>query len=146
MQKKLPAKDFLALELSAENLESLFTGREIDNPVLIFPFNCFGNMANFEEVAGVLARLKRQFVIFSYGNDEQSDTAREKYYKNCGYKNVTMMKNDQGHRFVSPEGLNTIAYNKGFLTSFFKLKGVELLSGNFGGCGVYYSNFLLPKR
>ena len=140
--KKLSPKDFFALNISAENLESLFVGKEISKPILVFPFNCFGNMTSFKEVVDTLIRLKKPFAVFSYGTDPYSDSVREKYYKSCGYKSIDKVVDITGHRFVSPEGLNTIAYEKDFLINFFRDRNVEITPESFSRFGIYYSAFL----
>ena len=84
--------------------------------LIYFPFNSFGNMDNPNKVLSNFNYLyNSDFVIFTYDIDDYSNFEREKYYENCNYDNLRKEINEEGVRFISSNGLNTVAYDKEYL-------------------------------
>jgi len=106
--------------------------------LMLFPFNSFGNMVEHERVIQSLARAERPFFISSYETDAFAIACRKKYYEGCGYSKVQAQSDDQGVRFSSPEGLETVAYHKDYLLKLLRRTGITAQSFRFGMIGRGY--------
>ena len=114
--------------------------KKSQSPLFFFPFNSFGNMSDYESVLESVSRIKNaDFLIYSYKTDELSTQERTKYYKNCNYDNLKIFQQKEGIRFVSDNGLSSIAYNEDFLSKAIKQLGLNLKVNPFGKIGIEYS-------
>jgi len=110
--------------------------------LLLFPFNSFGNMSKYELVINSLFESRYPFVICSYLTNKYSTFARQQYYENCGYSNVKRIIDHRGVRFLSDDGLDTVAYEPKYVEHIFRKKGIEIKTIVFSGIGVaYLGNF-----
>jgi len=111
-----------------------------DRCLLLFPFNSFGNMPNPRPVIESLGRCHLPFFISSYRTSVQATVCREKYYRNCGYSKLRSYKSGKGVRFTSPDGLNTMAYEKDFVQNLFRSVGLNVCPMPFSQIGMAYMN------
>lgn len=88
-------------------------------PLVIFPFNSFGNISDPQRASEAVKQCKMDFLILTYKTDEPSTQVRNKYYQNCGYTGLLPTRDDKGVRFSSLEGLDTSAYEESYLGSIF---------------------------
>lgn len=85
------------------------------NPLAIFPFNSFGNIEDPEKAARAVSDCGLDFLILTYRTDDYSTKVRKAYYQNCGYTGITTLNDERGIRFISSEGLNTVAYEENYI-------------------------------
>lgn len=105
-----------------------------------FPFNSFGNMDNPQNVISNMVHLDNsRSLIFSYDTDDYSTNERKKYYENCSFDNLRIEKSQEGVRFLSDNGLNTIAYDKNYLCDIINKKNLEVSVNKFCPIGLVYS-------
>jgi hypothetical protein len=109
-----------------------------ENILVFFPFNSLGNIEDLDGVVTCLKKIKTNFYISSYKTDNFSTEAREQYYTNCGYTNISQINANEGIRFRSHEGLNTIAYHPNFLVNRFTQININLKTYNLSEIGVAY--------
>ncbi len=134
--------EFLCID--AEKLDDILNYsklmQECSAPLFFFPFNSFGNMRNFNRVLDSISKIKNaDFLIFSYDTDERSTSERFKYYNNCDYDNLHVLKESTGIRFIADNGLNSMAYNKEFLGDEIKCRGIDFEIIKFSDIGIVYS-------
>jgi len=108
-------------------------------PIFVYPFNSFGNMDETEKVIVSLLQTRFPFLIFSYGIDDLSTAVRQEYYGNCQYRNLRIQACPEGVRFISDDGLDTIAFAPRFLRGIFRDKGLFVYAYRFSEVGVCYS-------
>jgi hypothetical protein len=113
-----------------------------DEVLIFFPFNSFGNIENIEEVFVSLKNAKMNFFISSYKTDKFSIERRKKYYRNCGYKDIILLEEDNGIRFKSREGLNTVAYFSDWLIQEFSRIGIKIKTYNLNKIGIAFISLL----
>lgn len=106
--------------------------------LLLFPFNSFGNMPDPFSVATSLGQGCLPFLISSYRTSVKATTCRERYYRNCGYRSLRRYKSGKGIRFTSPDGLNTMAYEKTFILELFRSVGMDVCLMSFSQIGMAY--------
>ncbi|MFA4996335.1 MAG: hypothetical protein WC536_04315 [Patescibacteria group bacterium] len=103
----------------------------------VFPFNSFGNMSEPAVVLSSLVKAHYPFLICSYLTNDFANHARSQYYQNCGYKQIKCISDNTGVRFVSSDGLDTVAYNSsyfcGVLEEHFIVEMIE-----FSSIGIAY--------
>jgi SAM-dependent methyltransferase len=131
---------------SAENLELLFESHGLDRyrTLVLFPFNCFGNLAKPPLVAGVLARLGVPAFISTYQLDDRTTRHRIEYYRACGYQRRLRAERVRAKGVVirSDEGLRAYAYERRALADMFEAVGYgvrELTSLSEIGFGLFAS-------
>jgi len=134
----------------AENIAELVKpknwGIKSDQCILFFPFNSFGNM---NEPAVVIRSIKKSglpFLISTYGTSQEINLCREQYYKNCGYSEIVNIQNEKGSRFISPDGLNTIAYHPDYLQNIFIVNNLEITVMSFSKIGIVFASPELAKE
>lgn len=89
------------------------------HPLIVFPFNSFGNIEDPEKAARAVSNCSSDFLILTYRTDEYSTQLRKTYYQNCGYTGTTTLTDKRGIRFISSEGLNTVAYEGSYIRRLF---------------------------
>lgn len=115
---------------------------EQDKCFLFFPFNSFGNMENPLVIIRNIKKSSLPFLISTYGTSQEINVCREQYYRNCGYSEIVSLQDEKGVRFISPEGLSTIAYHPDYLQEIFTISGLKVAIVHFSQIGVA---FTLPK-
>lgn len=114
--------------------------------LLYFPFNSFGNM---EDPLLIVKNIKKSglpFLISTYGTDQETNVCREQYYRNCGYSEIISVQDEKGVRFVSPEGLSTIAYHPDYLQQIFSISSLKVAIVHFSQIGVAFTLPELAKK
>lgn len=129
--------------LDAEKLDDILKESRLlkasKSPLFFFPFNSFGNMENYLKVLESISRIKNaDFILFSYNTDERATNERFEYYNNCNYENLSINKEKNGVRFISANGLNSMAYNKNFLQEVINQTKVDLEIKEFAEIGIAY--------
>jgi hypothetical protein len=117
--------------LESEDLKNIAYS---EKPLIIFPFNVFGNIAPISLLLSKLRLMNTDFLISVYKNDSSTIEMRRKYYLNCGYNNLETIKDQTGFLFKSHEGLYTVAYDKYYLINLLGAFGfvVETLESKYG--------------
>jgi len=133
--------DYEAELCSIEKISSLLSNKKIDQFMLFFPFNSFGNMKAAYPVLKVLKNNNYPFLISSYQTNKQANESRLTYYKKCGYKNIECIDDEKGIRFISEEGLNTIAYHPTYLEKIFEELGMIVNKIPFCKIGMGYKSY-----
>lgn len=103
-----------------------------------FPFNILGNIENLEQTIMNLNISNVEFYISSFKTDSFSSRIRREYYNNCGCEDITEIKDDTGIRFISKEGLNTIAYHPNWLNKKFFDMGIKIKTHEISKVGIVY--------
>ncbi len=105
-----------------------------DKPILIFPFNVFGNIAPISYLLAKLKLFSMDFIISSYKINTTTNNVREAYYRNCGYHDLQKIESSFGVTFKSKMGLHTIAYSQVYLCSLLQAFGftVSVLEAEHG--------------
>ncbi len=129
---------------SAENICEIVQENKVSSSykkiLLFFPFNSFGNMSNTQTIIDSLHKTGLIFLICSYQTNLRVNNIRDDYYKNCEYKGIQRIVNRKGVRFISKEGLNTIAYEPDYLCECSKKVGITLKMIKFSDIGMAYHN------
>lgn len=107
----------------------------------VFPFNSFGNMSEPTVVLSSLAKAHYPFLICSYLTSDVANHARSRYYRNCGYKQIECFSDTTGVRFVSSDGLDTIAYNPSYLERLLEDHNIAFRTIEFSSIGIAYKGF-----
>jgi len=126
---------------SAENIGQFFKGKGSNNGgqmLLLCPFNSFGNMKDPKAVISSLGLVDQTFLICSYGTDDRSNAVRLNYYRSCGYRQIRLERSSEGVRFISEEGLDTIAYHPRYVLIMCRRQGIKVRVEISGGIGVFY--------
>ena len=130
----------------AENIAELVKPDELgvkpNQCILFFPFNSFGNMDDPLAVIRGIRKSGLPFLISTYGTSKEINICREKYYRNCGYSEIISIQDEKGVRFVSPDGLSSIAYHPNYLQNLLINNGLKTTVIPFSKIGIA---FTLPK-
>lgn len=130
--------------LDAARIQSLFTPNE--KPIFLLPFNLFGNIA---PISLLIAKLREQnfdLLISIYKTDDKTNLMRQAYYSNCGYKAITVTKDETGLVFSSNEGLYTIAYDIRYLSELFQRFGFNISTISTGDYGYLLRATPMPLQ
>ncbi len=133
----LKPPDYRMEEVSAERLHSL-GGILSERLLFFFPFNSFGNMENQLAVLDSIRKTKKSFLICSYRTTDDINTVRRAYYNNCGYSDIQETMSDEGIRFASTDGLDTMAYHPEYLRKQCEKMGMKLRVIDFSKIGIAY--------
>jgi hypothetical protein len=105
------------------------------SPVIIFPFNVFGNIAPITELLCRLHAIRGATSLISiYKTDEETNQMRKDYYEKCGYENIQSSEDETGMWFTSDQGLYTVAYSSTYLLKLFTSLGFHCA---IHPCGKY---------
>lgn len=119
-------------------LRETFLNREI-NPIVFFPFNCFGNLSNPRLALRSLCENADTIIISTFATNAYATVTRSKYYENCGYQNLKSEQNECGVLVSSEDGLHSYAYSLEFLEKIMNEFGYDLdRRMEFGGIGMFY--------
>lgn len=115
---------------SCREVASLFeneglTARASD-VVVLFPFNCFGNVAEPARVVHSLRRTGARVLISGFVPSDRATTARQEYYLKLGYSKLVHQRDDLGVLFTSEEGLHSWALEQKALERLFRAEGFRL--------------------
>ncbi|MDD3645940.1 MAG: radical SAM protein [Candidatus Gracilibacteria bacterium] len=133
-------KDSFVKVLSADKvkLDNIVIGAS-EKPLVLFPFNSFGNIENIRSTLLSFSALGFDLLISTYGTDDFSNEVRYNYYINCGYEGLQQNEGDESIVFSSNEGLHTSVYKEQWLRKLIKESGygnIEVIS--YGGIGKGY--------
>jgi hypothetical protein len=107
--------------------------------LVFFPFNCFGNLADRDEVVAAIARHTGHVLVSGFLTSPEATGQRAAYYSHCGCTNVTCQEDDKGVLVRTGDGLHSYAFRKEFLEALFAQYGFQLRQeGEFGGIGIAY--------
>jgi len=108
---------------SCREVEALFEkeglsglGRDV---VALFPFNCFGNVAEPERVVRSLATTGARVLVSGFLPTEEATERRREYYVKSGFTHLAATRDDKGVLFTSHEGLHSYAYDTATLERWF---------------------------
>jgi SAM-dependent methyltransferase len=112
---------------------------QMDDMLAVFPFNCFGNLAEPEDSLLSLNRCGCDVLICTYVTDANANRMRREYYDSCGYKGLEMVQNGKGVLFTAGDGLHSIAYHPHYVNSLLMNSGYARPDISFiNPCGVSY--------
>lgn len=109
-----------------------------------FPFNAFGNVADIFITLNNLIGLNYDIYISTYKTENFATKVRERYFLNCGYKNITVVEDSRGVTFTSTEGLQYTAYSKDFILNLLKGSGCFMEAYDF--CGIGSSFYIVTNK
>ncbi len=91
-----------------------------------FPFNCLGNVSQFEAALDSLRDSKIDVVVSTFKTDATATKTRKAYYQNCGYERLNSRILREGLLVISEEGFHAMAYHYSWLVNAFQRRGFEL--------------------
>lgn len=104
-----------------------------------FPFNCLGNVSQFEAALDSLKDSKVDVVVSTFKTDGTATKIRKAYYQNCGYEQLNSRLMKEGLLIVSDEGFHAMAYYFNWLVNAFEKRGFNLVAtGESGAVGSIY--------
>src|SRR5262249_24600299 len=107
--------------------------------LVFFPFNCFGNLADRDEVVAAIASHASHALVSSFQTSKAATEQRARYYTHCGFTNVTGQEDNKGILATAEEGLHSYAYHQEILESLFAEYGFQLCQeSEFGGIGISF--------
>lgn len=112
--------------------------QSLKKTVAVFPFNSFGNIENIEQAIDIISNSLIDFVIFTYKTDKATQLIRENYYSRSGFVNLDCIYDETGVRFISSEGLDSVAYSEKWLREKFESSGRILKAREFGAIGQLF--------
>lgn len=95
--------------------------------VVLFPFNCFGNVAEPGRVVQSLRRTGARVLVSGFLPHDFATEARREYYKKLGYSKLKAEHDELGVLFTSAEGLHSWALQPGVLHRLFAAEGFRLI-------------------
>lgn len=106
--------------------------------MILFPFNCFGNIIDFQRVITNLEECSFSFIISSYQTSQDATLCRYEYYHACGYSQLQISHDEDGVCITSAEGLHSMAYQPEFLQRAFHKHGLHIQTIPFSLLGIAY--------
>lgn len=95
--------------------------------VVLFPFNCFGNVAEPSRVVQSLRRTGARVLVSGFLPNAEGTSARKEYYSKLGYSSITEEHDRHGVLFSSAEGLHSWAMEPAVLDQLFEAEGFRLV-------------------
>lgn len=126
------------------NLEKILFSLQIsmiENSLVIFPFNSFGNILDGESTLKELLKLKINLAIFTYQNSEKANSVRKNYYEKSGFRNLKIRTSMNEVKFYNDKGLTSSAYNQNWFDLISKKINTQFSGISFSNIGVVYKNF-----
>lgn len=117
---------------------SLPEGISPSDVIVLYPFNCIGNMLEVETVLKSLGEAGVDFFISSYETDISANKIRFDYYLRCGYTEVTCKIDEKGVLFSAPEGMQTYAYHAEWMLETLKKYGIQAKTVQYEPFGLGY--------
>lgn len=115
-------------------------GARPEATLLFFPFNSFGNMDDAAEVLEGVRGTGLPFLISTYPVTSEANACRESYYRNCRYRDLSVVRDGRGVVFLSPDGLRTFAYDEIYLLGLCRELGLPCAAVPFSEIGVAYAD------
>ncbi|MBX9695614.1 MAG: class I SAM-dependent methyltransferase, partial [Cyanobacteria bacterium] len=129
-KKKFPHLSCGVIRHPAEEIDRAVRELSLDHPeqkaLVFFPFNCMGNVAQFDTVVDSLGRSNLDLVVSTFKTDATSTKFRKEYYGKCGYEQLNSRILKQGLLIISEEGFHAMAYHQDVLVNSFKKRGFDL--------------------
>lgn len=135
-----------ASERLPELVDPASFGARPEATLLFFPFNSFGNMDDAAEVLKGVLGTGLPFLISSYPVTPEANACRESYYRNCRYRDLSMVRDDRGVIFLSPDGLRTFAYDETYLLGLCRELGLPSAAVSFSAIGIAYADPRTAER
>ncbi len=139
---RFPAFSYRLRIGDAEEISTVLKDERLDcanyRALLFFPFNSFGNMLNADRVIENMADANQPFVISTYGTSTDTNAWRHTYYESCKYREITKSVSEDGVRFYSPDGLNSIAYSPAYMQVLFDRFKLRVQRVAFSRIGLAY--------
>lgn len=110
--------------------------RENSSSLLLIPFNLFGNIVPIDELVAVLRDCPYDFLISNFATSPIATETRKLYYDNCNFENIRSVITDDGIRFLSEDGLDSMAYSADWMK--YKFEGMNLRVIPLGDVGMAY--------
>lgn len=98
--------------MSAQYMHQVLSDADTLAPLIFFPFNCFGSLADPQLVLESLSQCKGDLFISTFQCHEQATAARKDYYEKCGASVCKVETTEQGRIIESEDGLVSIAYSE----------------------------------
>lgn len=141
-QSGLDQQKFSFFHGFAENLDSIsmrycLHGKKY---VLVFPFNSFGNIINPIPVLQAIKKSQLDYVVYSYRTDPATNEIRYKYYLQSGMEGLLMITENLGIRYISKNGLSSMAYYPKKLHHLFSHEDLEYHHYYLGNIGLVHSS------
>ncbi|XOU94692.1 MAG: methyltransferase domain-containing protein [Candidatus Kerfeldbacteria bacterium] len=118
---ELDPEDYKFILGSAEDLPLLLSdvlsNQSKGRVLLLFPFNCIGNMSDLSAVLKSVHDTGFSYLISTYNTDSYANYCRMEYYQQCGFKMIKMDLKSEGILFTSVDDLHTIAYHINYFQS-----------------------------
>ena len=129
-KKKFPDLSCGVIRHPAEEIDRAVRELALDHPeqkaLVFFPFNCMGNVAQFDTVVDSLAKTNLDLIVSTFKTDATSTKHRKEYYGKCGYEQLNSRILKQGLLIISEEGFHAMAYHQDVLVNSFAKRGFEL--------------------
>jgi SAM-dependent methyltransferase len=94
--------------------------------VVLFPFNCFGNVAEPERVVHSLRRIRARVLISGFLTTAAATEQRRAYYCNNQFTALRDSRDARGVLFTSAEGLHSYAFDGDALEALLGAEGFKL--------------------
>lgn len=108
------------------------------SPLVVFPFNSFGNLVSPNAALASVARCDSDILILTYRTDDRTNGVRTDYYRRCGYSGLTQRRTPDGVLFSAQQGLHSMAYERSWLLPRLNRLGFEVTCEAFADIGVCY--------
>lgn len=139
---RTPSNEYEFHNLNAQNLHEiksksqLFMSTPKEEILVLFPFNCLGNIPNVQSVIDSLNNLGLAYFVSNFNTTHEATRVRERYYGNCDYDTVLQQVGSEGVRFTSIDGLNSVAYDLNFLINKFIHTNPHTQMVHINGIGI----------
>ena len=91
--------------------------------VIVFPFNCFGNLARPAKTAAEIARTGARLYLSGFSASPEATALRLEFYARSGYTDLRARAADRGSLITSAEGLHSWAYAERYLLDLLGSEG-----------------------
>jgi SAM-dependent methyltransferase len=141
-RKKYPKANCRILLHPAEEIAGIsdIANSPDERTLAFFPFNCLGNVSQFEAALDSLKDSKVDVVVSTFKTDGTATKIRKTYYQNCGYEQLNSRLMKEGLLIVSDEGFHAMAYYFNWLMNAFRKRGFDLVATCESGAvgSIYY--------
>jgi len=142
VRKKFPDAKCRVVLHPAEDIAGIsdIAGSREEKTLALFPFNCLGNVSQFEAALDSLKDSKVDVVVSTFKTDGTATKIRKTYYQNCGYEQLNSRLMKEGLLIVSDEGFHAMAYYFNWLMNAFNKRGFDLVATCESGAvgSIYY--------
>ena len=116
-------------------IDKLEIGEYSNRALVLFPFNCFGNLSCVESALDVLSTQEFDLLISTFETDKKTTHARKEYYENCGSQVAGITEDEDGVQIESIDGLKSFAPDPIWLETILARFGFVLV-GKFQYCEI----------